>query len=112
MDHHDVERVTVIGLCRWHEPPVVGVRQSGQQGFAQSEGSKLKIVGELRAAAAGRLDDHMRVAVFSEGGHVEEIWHGGIVRLSLETMNGRHAPRRQRVRPAVETALTPPARGG
>ena len=33
MDHHDVERITVIGFRRWHEPPVMGIGQSRQEGF-------------------------------------------------------------------------------
>jgi hypothetical protein len=31
MGHHDVERMPVIGFRRWHEPPVMGIGQSGEE---------------------------------------------------------------------------------
>jgi hypothetical protein len=49
--------------------------------------------GRTCAAAAGRLDDHMHVAVFREGGQLN------LSRFSLETMAGRLAIRRRLVRP-------------
>jgi hypothetical protein len=31
VNHHDVERVAVIGFRRWHEAPVMGIGQSGEE---------------------------------------------------------------------------------
>jgi fructose-1,6-bisphosphatase/sedoheptulose 1,7-bisphosphatase-like protein len=33
VDHHDVEGIAVIGSGRWHEAPVMGIGQSGEERF-------------------------------------------------------------------------------
>jgi hypothetical protein len=73
MDHHDVERVAIVALGRRHEPPVMGIDQPGQQGFAEGEGFKFRIIGEFGAAAAGCLDNDMYVAVFRKGGRLKKF---------------------------------------
>ena len=87
MDHHDVERVAVIGFGRGHEAPIVGIGQAGQQRFAEGEGFELRVVGEFRAAAAGCFDDDMDVAVFREGRQVDEIGHGVLSRTNKMPSN-------------------------
>ena len=71
MDHHDVERVAVIGLRRRHEAPVMRISQAGQQRFAQRKAFELWIVGEFRPAAAGRFDNNMNVAIIRKGRQVD-----------------------------------------
>jgi hypothetical protein len=35
MNHHDVERVAVIGFGRRHEPPIMRIRQPGEERFGE-----------------------------------------------------------------------------
>ena len=37
MDHHDVERIAVIGFRRWQEAPVMGIGQSSEERFLDGE---------------------------------------------------------------------------
>jgi hypothetical protein len=77
MDHHDIERIAVIGLRRWNEPPVMRIGQAGEERLGERERFELGVVGEFRAAAARRFDDDMYVPRFSEGRQVDEIGHDG-----------------------------------
>ena len=70
MNHHDVERIAVIGFGRWHKAPVVGIGQPGQERLGERECFELRVVGEFRAAATRRFDHDMHVAVFCEGGRL------------------------------------------
>ena len=66
MNHHDVERVAVIRLCRWHKAPVVGIGQPSEERLGEGECFELRIVSEFRAAATRCFDNDMDVAVFRE----------------------------------------------
>jgi hypothetical protein len=84
VDHHDVEGIAVSGSGRWHKAPVMGIGQSGEERFRESEGFELRVVRNFGAAAAGCFDDDMHVAILCEGRKVNEVRHsefqGGDVR--------------------------------
>ena len=76
MDHHDVERIAVIGFGRWHEAPVMGIGQSGEERFREDECFQFGVVRKFGPAPAGRFHDDMDVAVFCKGRQVDEVRHG------------------------------------
>ena len=76
MYHHDVERIAVIGFRRWHEAPVMGIGQSGEERFRENEGFEFRIVIKFGSAPTGRFHDDMHVAIFCKGRQVDEIRHG------------------------------------
>ena len=45
--------IAVIGFGRWHEAPVMGVSQSGEQRFRQNEGLEFRVVRKFGSAPAG-----------------------------------------------------------
>jgi hypothetical protein len=63
VNHHDVDRITVIGLGRWHEAPIVRIGQSGEERFGERECFDLGVIREFGAAATRRFDDNKYVAI-------------------------------------------------
>jgi hypothetical protein len=75
VNHHDVERVAVIGFRRWHEAPVMGIGQSSEERFREDECFQFLVVCELSSAPARRFHDNMHVAIFCKGRQVDEVRH-------------------------------------
>ena len=76
VDDHDVEGIAIIGSGRWHEAPVMGIGQSGQERFRENECFEFRIVIKFGSAPTGRFHDDMHVAIFCKGRQVDEIRHG------------------------------------
>ena len=70
--------IAVIGFGRWHEPPVMGVSQSGEQRFDRMKVSSFASYANLALLPRGYFHDDMHVAVFCEGREVNEVRHGEV----------------------------------
>jgi hypothetical protein len=61
VDSHHVERISVIGLCRWATP-----QSWDQERLAQDKGFQLRIIGEFDVASSRGFDDDLQIAIVRE----------------------------------------------